>query len=354
MHWRNVELGYIDEYYSLPGWFHGPVVTAGIDDWLLEDISGNHKWTLHANDPANYSNNTDCWLETPEFSVPAGAEDAVLSFSHSFSFETNYDFGWIMISTNGGTSWTVADAAGYNTSYGGHEAYSGTIGTTTEEIDLTPYAGQSVRFRFMLHSDYSIVRSGWILDNFEATATVTGITIQSIGFKPTVPAGSWYFNQVEVWLEAVPEVVLPGDGEWNKGEMVYAGSYTVMPPTMGDWAVIDLNEPFILSETNNLLVKIEMSQTGPSPGYSWTAAEHASMSRWATSSSGDPSNLTISDVRPSFMINTLSHGQRLVDSDSTNSSIVMPLAFNSLYGDFEAIYLMTDFGFSTGVTWEHG
>lgn len=354
MHWRNFELGYIDEVYSLPGWTHGPVLTGGIDDWLLEEIAGNHKWTLHANDPANYSNSTDCWLETPEFSVPTGADDAVLSFSHSFNFETSYDFGWIEVSTNGGTSWSVATPGGYNSTYGGHGAYSGLVGTSTEEIDLQPYSGQNVRFRFMFHSDGSVVRSGWILDNFEATATVTGISIQSIGFKPTVPSGGWYFNQVDVWLAGVPESAFPGDGEWNKGEMLFAGTYEVGPPVSGDWSIIDLDDPFILPEASNLLVKIEMAQTGPSAGYNWTAALHPSMSRWATSPSGDPGTLTMADIRPAFMINTQNHGQRFVDADSVNTSSVMPLAFNSLYGDFEAIYLMTDLGFSGAVTWEHG
>lgn len=354
MHWRDFEIGYIEEIYSLPGWYHGPVLTGGTDDWLLEEITGNHKWTLHANNPSNYSNSTDCWLETPEFSIPSGAEDAVLSFVHAHDFETNYDFGWVEVSTNGGSTWVPAETSDYNTSYAGHGAYSGISATSTAEIDLTPYTGQNVRFRFMFHSDGSVVRSGWVLDNFEATATVTGISIQSIGFKPTSPSGSWHFNQVDVYLAGVPESAIPGDGEWNKGEMTFAGTYSVDPPVSGEWSVIDLNDPFILPEATNLLIKMEMQQTGPTTGYSWVAASRTSAARWATSVSGDPTNLTVADVRPAFMIDTQNHGQKFVDADSTNSSTVMPLAFNSMYGDFEAIYLMTELGFSGGVTWEHG
>lgn len=354
MHWRNFELGYIGEYYSLPGWSHGPVTAGGTDDWMLESVSGNYKWTLHSNFPAAYSNNTDCWLQTPQFSIPAQAVDPILSFVHTRDFESNYDFGWMEVSTNGGFTWQVLETDSYTHNYDGHRAYSGAYGSTTAEILLDSYVGQTIMLRFMFHSDVSVTRSGWTLDNFEATCTVSGISIESIGFKPTSPSGSWYFNQVDVWLGGVPESVFPGDGEWNKTQLTFAGTYAVAPPAIGDWSVIDLNQSFVLPASTNLLVKLEMGQTATSAGYSWVSAARSNMSRWAVSGSADPTMLTRADVRPALMISTATHGQRFVDADSSGSSLVMPLAFSSMYGDFEGLYLMTELGFSDGVAWVHG
>ena len=114
MHWRDFEIGTIEEVYSLPGWDHGPVTTGGIDDWLLESVGGDHRWTLHANDPNHYSNSTDCWLETPEFSIPAGATNAELSFNHQYFFEAGADYGWIEVSSNGGATWQPFETVYYN------------------------------------------------------------------------------------------------------------------------------------------------------------------------------------------------------------------------------------------------
>ena len=354
MHWRNFELGVIEEVYSLAGWEHQPVTAGATDDWTLEDISGNHKWTLHANNSSSYSSSTTCWLSTPEFSIPTGAEDALLSFDHAVQFEKDFDHGWIEVSTNGGGTWQVVDLPEYNGSTGGHEAFTGTVSTTNLQIDLTPWLGQNVKFRFQFQSDLNNNLNGWTLDNFEATCTVSGVSIESIGFKPDDPSGGWYFNQVDVWLGAVTDTAFPSDGEWDKGTLTYAGSYTVMPPSPETWADIVLDEPFILPEATNLLVILEMNQTGPAPGYNWFAGLHTAASRWATSSSSDPSFLTRADVRPSIKIGTTLYGDRYVDQDSASTSMVMPLAYGSMYGDFEAIYLMNELGFSGEVTWQHG
>ncbi len=355
MHWRYFELGYIGEKYTLPQWSHGPFVIGDTDDWLLEDISGNHKWTLHANNPATYSSSTDCWLETPQFMIPASTQDAIFSFHHSLDIENNNDFCWIEISTNGGTSWNLLESTSYNGFYsgGGHDAYTSSFGTTTVEIPLDLYVGQTVQIRFVLHSDLNIVGSGWTLDNFEASGVVSGVVVESIGFKPENPLGSWYFNDVDVYLGSTTDLSFSGDGEWDKSSLTHYGTYSV-PSTGTEWVIIDLNEDFILPSAANLVVKLEMEQTGTSPGYSWIAANQTDMSRWGTSPSGDPSFLTVADVRPAFMIRTASHGDRLVDADSTQTSLVMPLAFSAQWGDFEGIYLISELGFGGETSWVSG
>lgn len=354
MHWRYFELGVITEKYSLPGWRHEPMTTGGIDDWMLEDIAGNNKWTLHANNPTTYSDDSHCWLRTPKITIPGGTIDPVLSFRQSIDFENGLDYGWIEISTDGGTSWNVFETDTYGTgSHAGHGAYTGNLGTSTVELDLTFYTGQTVQFRFVFESDGSMVRSGWTLDDFEATGTVSGVIIKSIGFKPTSPAGAWYFNEVDVYLGSTTDEVFAGGGEWEKTELTYFGTYVVAPSTL-DWVTIDLSENYVLPSDANLIIKMEMNQTAPSAGYSWVAGTHPNMARRATSSSADPTFLDVVGQRPAFMIGTENHGQRFVDDDSTGSVDLMPLAFNALYGDFEGIYTLEEFGLGGNCTWVPG
>ena len=214
--------------------------------------------------------------------------------------------------------------------------------------------GQSVKFRFMLHSGVSVTNNGWSLDDFKATCIIQGLAIQSIGFKPVTAGGSWLFDTVDIWLGGVTADVFSGSGEWNKGELTFAGTYAIPPNPSGDWVEVSLADDFILPDGTNLLVKLEMNQTGPVTGYEWVAESVSDMTRWATSASADPTNLSVADVKPAFMVSLLDHGSRYVFDAGAATSTVMPLAFNSMYGDFEAIYTLEELGFSGDVSWVHG
>lgn len=353
MRWRNFELGMIEYYYAVPGWSNGSVGGA-TNDWLLESIFGDHKWTLHANDPSYYSNNSHCWLQTPEFTIPTGATDAQLSFDHEYHFENGHDYGWMEISTNGGSTWQPLDCTFYNSTHGGHGAFTGSQLPTAVQVDLSGYAANTVSIRFMFYSDISIVRSGWILDNFSATATVSGLAIDAIGFKPETPGGSWVFDSVDIWLGGVSADEFTGSGEWDKSSLTYAGTYTVPADGLSEWITINLNETFVLATGTNLLVKMEMSQASPVSGFQWISEASTSMTRWAVSASGDPTTLTVGSTKPAFMVSTLNHGNRYVFESGATTSDVMPLAFNSLFGDFEGIYTLDELGFSGDVSWVSG
>jgi prepilin-type N-terminal cleavage/methylation domain-containing protein len=351
--WHGFELGVIREKYALPGWHHEAVTAGGTDDWLLEDVSGNHKWTLHANNATQYSSNADCWLESPQLAVPTGTENAVLSFVQSVDLENGSDYAWIEVSTDGGTSWNVLDCTSYNYNYSGHGVFTGTSGSATIEIPLDSYVGASVEFRFVFHSDGNIVRSGWTLDDFEVRGTVSGVVVQSIGFKPEAPSGTWYFNEVKVYLGSTTDDTFADDGEWDKNTLTYFGSYNVTP-SAGNWAVIDLTDDFVLPSSGNLIVKLEMMQTNPVAGYGWFAGTHPNTARRAVSDSSDPTYLSRVTMRPAFMIGTLSHGSHYIDEDSTATVDLMPLSSGNMHSDFEAIYTLSELGFGGETSWVSG
>jgi hypothetical protein len=153
--------------HGTPGW--GPVPTlrhAGNYAALAEDVDvrSNQRLTLNGFIP-----------------IPADAVAATLSFWHTYRFDrdanNNYDGGVLEVSINGRT-WTDAGA---NIVSGG---YNGTISTcctnplagrdawvrnnpqyTEVVVDLLPYAGRDVRFRFREGTDESGGAKGWWVDD---------------------------------------------------------------------------------------------------------------------------------------------------------------------------------------------
>jgi prepilin-type N-terminal cleavage/methylation domain-containing protein len=351
--WHGFELGVIKDRYVLSGWDHGAVTSGGTDDWLLENVSGNYKWTLHANNASTYSNSTDCWLESPQVSIPTGTKDAVLSFTHSLAVEGGNDFGWIEVSTDGGTSWSVLDTNTYNGNYSSHGAYTGSIVSTAVSVPLDTYVGTDASFRFVFHSDGATVMSGWTLDSFSVSGKVSGLVIKSIGFKPVNPSGTWNFNDVDVYLGNTAEIDFASDGEWDKNTMTHMGTYTVAP-TGSEWVTIDLSKNYIMSSSGNLVVKIEMNQTATSAPSGWYAATHTNMARREVSDSADPTHLLRVSKRPVFMIGTENHGLVYVDGDSTATVSLMPMSFGNVFSDFEGIYTLADFGFGEKCNWVSG
>lgn len=86
-----------------------------------------------------------------------------------------YDGGFLEASVNGG-AFTAVNAGVANPAYDGalqsgnpgapQAAWCGTRDYVRTAVDLAPYAGQSVRFRFRLTSDSSVNRpNGWMVDN---------------------------------------------------------------------------------------------------------------------------------------------------------------------------------------------
>ena len=80
----------------------------------------------------------------------------VLSFWHRYQIEDGYDFGYVEISTDGGTSWGLPVAT-----------FTGAVGDwVREQIDLSAYTGSAdVRVRFRLESDGTVQQDGWYVDD---------------------------------------------------------------------------------------------------------------------------------------------------------------------------------------------
>jgi hypothetical protein len=126
--------------------------------------------------------------------IPADAVQATLSFWHAYRFDrdqdTEFDGGVLEVSVDG-RRWTDAGAnivsGGYNGTIStccsnpleGREAWVRTNPRYTEVVvDLLPYAGQAVRFRFRLGSDLSGGAKGWWIDDLEVVIAQSGCSAQ--------------------------------------------------------------------------------------------------------------------------------------------------------------------------------
>ena len=112
-------------------------------------------------------------------------ESATLHFWTWHNIEDDFDYGYVMVSTDGGYTWETlpgthtTDENPNNANFG--QAYTGKSESWLEEqVDLTPYAGQEVLLRFWYITDPGLNQPGWLIDD---------ISIPEIGFSDDAEQG---------------------------------------------------------------------------------------------------------------------------------------------------------------------
>jgi len=129
---------------------------------------------------------------------------ATLKFNTRYNIEYGWDFGYVEISTNNGSSWThlnltstttyvdpyyAANPGDAPTYYNlGQAAYTGaTTDWNLETADITPFAGNVVLIRFRYVTDEAYSEHGWLVDD---------ISVPEIGFLDDVQSGNknWTTN----------------------------------------------------------------------------------------------------------------------------------------------------------------
>ena len=108
---------------------------------------------------------------------------------NNYIIEEDWDFGFVEVSTDGGTTWTeqkVYDEAGTEvTTPDGYADPNGrmadfgdkkygltgdTDGWRHDYVDLTPFAGQTVQVRLRYATDEAFEERGWFADDFSVTS----------------------------------------------------------------------------------------------------------------------------------------------------------------------------------------
>jgi immune inhibitor A len=122
-------------------------------------------------------------------SVPAGA--STLQMRLNYNIETNWDYAYVSVSTNGGATWTnlagtwpggvngAPIAITTNTNANGQNLGNGITGTSSgawrlASFNMTPYAGQTVLVRLRYVTDAFVALKGVMADEFTLGSYIDG------------------------------------------------------------------------------------------------------------------------------------------------------------------------------------
>jgi immune inhibitor A len=152
--------------------------------------------TPHSGSLMWWSNNDQDWADvrlTRDVAVPVGA-DVKFRMWNNYIIEADWDYGFVEISTDGGTTWAeqkvynqagtpvttpdgYSDPNGRMADYGGKKY--GLTGTSNgwrhDYVDLAPYAGQSIKLRLRYATDEAFLERGWFIDDLSLTNGATTV-----------------------------------------------------------------------------------------------------------------------------------------------------------------------------------
>lgn len=111
----------------------------------------------------NYPDNADALLKSPDIGLPSSGI-ITLKFYHWYQTESGYDYCYLVISTDGGTNWQTL------------RTYNGFSGRwVLENLNLSAYAGRTVKLGFRFTSDASITYAGWYIDDISVEVSTTNV-----------------------------------------------------------------------------------------------------------------------------------------------------------------------------------
>ncbi len=153
--------------------------------------NGTKVWTTNLT--GNYNDNELSYLYSPCFDL-SGLSQPVLSFSHIFDVEQDYDFTWVEYSTDNKT-WYKLGMVGAGTNWYDNTGVNNWRVSNTNwhvaSIDVPPYAG-TMRFRIVMSSDGGVNYEGVGIDDihvFDKALIYTGPTVT--GITQTVSGSNW-------------------------------------------------------------------------------------------------------------------------------------------------------------------
>ena len=195
---------------------------------LSEPYSGEYMW---------WSNNDTNWADArliQDFDLSGAAGDIEFTFWTDYIIETLWDYNFVEVSTDGGSSWVqLADKDGITTNddpngnlvnYGNLQ--NGITGSSSGWIqmrfDLSPYAGQSISLRFRQATDGAFLERGMFVDDIEITDDSS-----SIFFDDAETEGNW-ISDSQAFV-----------GEPGQGWILSTGSFVYPHYYMVEWRNLD-------------------------------------------------------------------------------------------------------------------
>lgn len=132
------------------GWTH----SGQVDQWHLSTrraVSPTHSWYCGLEGAGQYSSDQNAALVSPPILL---GNNAVLTFSHYFQLEADFDFGFVEVDDGSGPQLVAGPFTGSN----------GAFQTVSVSLAQFP-AGSNVSIRFRQTSDGALVQEGWYVDD---------------------------------------------------------------------------------------------------------------------------------------------------------------------------------------------
>lgn len=143
-------------------------------EWTVDASAGNPA-------PSLYSGKGDNLDRTIVREVDVPGANPVLAFDTQWSTETGFDYAYVQVSKDGGTTYDSIECAHTNTEGPLGPAYEGQSGGfIAETCDLGAYAGQTIVIAFRYVTDASVQFDGFWVDNvaLDSTKLSDGSTLE--------------------------------------------------------------------------------------------------------------------------------------------------------------------------------
>jgi carboxypeptidase T len=136
----------------------------------------------------NYINNATVTMTLTNPINLSAFNNPRLVFWTKYDLESGYDYGQVKVSTNNGSTWIPLSGIYTKTGAGsfqptGQPVYNGIqSGWVREEMSLSGYASNQVKFQFQLKTDEGVTRDGWYVDDI-SVITYTIVPVELLSFN---------------------------------------------------------------------------------------------------------------------------------------------------------------------------
>jgi hypothetical protein len=168
-------------------------------------VSGQRMWY------SNRADNSDTTL-TRRIDL-TGVSSATLHYNVWYHIEHLWDYGYVMVSTDNGATWTPLQTPHmttdnpHNNAYG--PGYTGASdGWLAESISLDAYAGQEIWLRFEMITDDATTQPGMVIDDVRIPEIDYASDFETDGGGWEAAGWVWTDNMLaqQVWVQAVQQI----------------------------------------------------------------------------------------------------------------------------------------------------
>ena len=125
----------------------------------------------------------------------SGLTEATLTFDTYYAIETQWDFGFVQVSTDGGSTWTSLENeyTTYDIVIEGHPDIAANLpgltgfGSGSMAFDLSDYVGSEVMLAFRYMTDWGYTEQGWFVDNIAINGEIVDNGDDIRSFVSTLP-----------------------------------------------------------------------------------------------------------------------------------------------------------------------